>query len=387
MPELQPPANELHQLIQLAETKTVQGRNQLFGQLSALMIDQDFQTSDQERALMVDILNKLLHDVEMKVRQRLSITLARDAAAPKELVVMLANDKIDVAKPILLESELLQDGELLEIIKHRTQEHQMAIAMRENISAVVSSALVETGHEDVITALLKNESAAISQATLDYLVEQSERVDSFQNPLLLRSDLRPEMAKKMYRWVSESLKKKIVADFKIDPSKIDAALEQAAPEIEKADGEENSRKTQALVDAIASSKELTPGLLAKALRDGEIPLFVGLFGKMCDLDAASMQKIVFDAEGEVIALACKAIGFETHQFSDLYKLIRLTRGAGQDARVNEMTQLLNYYEQMKKTTAQNILRSWQRNPAYLDSVNKSSRKAVPQAKRLSHPVT
>ncbi|TAH36187.1 MAG: DUF2336 domain-containing protein [Alphaproteobacteria bacterium] len=377
---------DLLNLVHLAETKSAEGRNELFGQLSNIMIDGQVTSSDQERAMMVDILNKLLHEVEMQVRQSLSSKLARDAKAPKELVVMLANDTIDVARPILLESDLLNDDELLEIIKHRTQEHQMAVAMRENVSEVVSSALVETGQEDVVTTLLQNPSAQISQATLEYLVEQSERVDSYQTPLLSRADLKPDLAKKMYVWVSDTLRKKIVADYKVDPATIEAAMLESVGDAVRDEGADSNKKTMELVEAISKTKELTPGLLAKTLRDGEIPLFVGLFSKMVELDIATMRKIIFEAEGEVIALACKAIGFENHQFSDLYKLIRITRSGSRDVRINEMSHLLSYYEQMKKVTAQNILRSWQRDSSYLDNINKGDKKqAAGQALRLNKP--
>lgn len=386
MTGMQPSTTDLQNLMHLATEKSPEGRNELFGQLSTLMIDGQMSSSDQERALMIDILNKLLHDVEMKVRQSLSAKLARDGKAPKELVIMLANDTIDVARPILLESDLLREDELLEIIKHRTQEHQMAIAMRENVSEVVSSALVEAGHEDVVSTLLQNPSAQISQATLEYLVEQSERVDSYQNPLLSRADLKPDLAKKMYAFVSETLRQKIVDDYKIDPSTIDAALNESVRDAETDTTPDSNKKTMELVEAIAGRKELTPGLLAKTLRDGEIPLFLGLFSKMVELDVETMRKIIFEAEGEVIALTCKATGFETHQFSDLYKLIRITRSGSRDVRINEMSHLLSYYEQMKKVTAQNILRSWQRDPSYLDQINKGDRKqGAGLAMRLSKP--
>ena len=37
---------------------------------------------------------------------------------------------------------------------------------------------------------------------MEYLVEQSKRVDTYQNPLLKRPDLEPDLAKRMYLWVS-----------------------------------------------------------------------------------------------------------------------------------------------------------------------------------------
>ncbi len=365
----QPPL-DYNALMTIAEDRTSQSRGALFGQISTLLVDTHMATSDRERALMVDIIDRLFHDVEMQVRQELSSRLSKQNSAPKELITMLANDTIEVAKPILLESDLLRDEELLEIIKHRTQEHQMAIAMRQKVSEVISDALVEAGHQDVVKTLLENTNAQISQATLEYLVEQSERVDLYQNPLLNRADLQPQLAKKMYSFVSETLKKKIVEEFKIDPATIESGLQDSVESIFAAEETDGYARTMELVEAICKSKELTPSLLSKTLSDGEIPLFVGLFSKMAEMPLKAAKKILFDSDGEVFALACKAMGFETHQFSDMYKLVRITRSGSRDVRITEMSHLLSYFEQLKRTTAQNILRSWQRDPGYLDSINK-----------------
>ena len=58
---------------------------------------------------------------------------------------MLANDDIEVAYPILAFNKVLQDADLIEVIRHRTLEHQLVIAIREDVSEAVSDALVRTG--------------------------------------------------------------------------------------------------------------------------------------------------------------------------------------------------------------------------------------------------
>lgn len=374
------------ELLKIANDKTADGRGGLFEHISDLLFDDTAAANDRERALMVDILQRLLHDVEMQLRKELSGRLSERKDAPHELLITLANDEIEVARPILMASDLLRDEELLEIIKHRTAEHQMAIAMRKSLSESISSALVEAGNEDVVTTLLQNPNAQISEATLGYLVEQSQRVDSYQNPLLSRADLKPDLAKKMYKWVSDTLKQKIVTEFKISPAEIEKTLEQSVETIFSQEDDNNMQKTVELVEAISKSRELTPGLLAKTLRDGEIPLFVAMFSKMTELDMPVAKKILFEGEGTVFALACKALGLDTNQFSDLYKLVRLTRSSGRDGRITEMSQLLSYFEQLKRTTAQNILRSWQREPQYLNALNKTSEKK-PQQRIPNQPST
>ena len=92
--------------------------------------------------------------------------LAGRPDTPEDLVLTLANDEIEVAHPILLNSEVLKDPDLIEIVQHRTMEHQVAIAMRPKVSEQVSDALVETKNETIITTLLSNRNALISNSTM-----------------------------------------------------------------------------------------------------------------------------------------------------------------------------------------------------------------------------
>ncbi|MFB3055426.1 MAG: DUF2336 domain-containing protein [Alphaproteobacteria bacterium] len=167
----------------------------------------------------------------MSVRRKLANQLAALDNVPHELIVTLANDEIEVAYPILVKSKLLYDTDLIEIIRHRTLQHQLSIAMHRALSEGVSDALVENGDEDVIKTLLENTNARIAKSTMEYLVEQSKRVDSFQNPILRRPDLDRELAKRMYWWVSAALKIYVAEHFDIDPMELDEALDTTVAEI------------------------------------------------------------------------------------------------------------------------------------------------------------
>ena len=163
------------------------------------------------------------------VRRILSERLAERLDAPRDLVVTLANDEIEVAHPILVKSEVLQDPELIEIVQHRTMEHQVAVAMRPNISEQVSNVLVQTNNEEVITALLSNQDAPISNTTMNHLVEQSAQVPGYQEPLVNRHDLPRALLKKLYWGVSAALRKHVLANFDLEPSDAPAPASETAP--------------------------------------------------------------------------------------------------------------------------------------------------------------
>ena len=128
----------------------MEGRTRLVQIVGDLFFEDKLVLSERERLLMTDILRQLIHDVEITVRKALAIRLADESNAPPDLVSTLANDQVEVAHPILLKSTVLQDIELIEIVKHRTLEHPLAITMRKTLSEALSDALVDTGNAKVI---------------------------------------------------------------------------------------------------------------------------------------------------------------------------------------------------------------------------------------------
>jgi len=222
---------EVVDLLALARDRSIDGRTRLVQIVGDLFFDSGRVLSDRERSHMTEILRQLIHDVEKSVRRAVADRLASEAKAPSDLVVALANDEIEVAYPILTESAVLQDIELIEVMAHRSMKHQLAISIRESLSETVSGALVDTGDIDVIKSLLENASAAISQKTMEYLVEESQRVDAYRNPLVHRHDLNPALAKRLYWWVSAALRNHILETYKIDPTELEETIESAVVDL------------------------------------------------------------------------------------------------------------------------------------------------------------
>jgi len=218
---------DLDSLFDLARQKSKEGRQSLLRTVEDLFYHKGQELTDRERALMGNILRHLVTEVERQVRRQVAERMAEREDAPRELLLALANDEIEVAHPLLTKSRALHDSDLIEIIKHRTQAHQLAISVRKGLSEDVSQALVETGDTDVITSLLKNGEAGISRSLMEYLVAESKRVDSYQMPLVHRQDLPADLARKMYWWVSAALREHIIEHFDVDPTTLDDTIETA----------------------------------------------------------------------------------------------------------------------------------------------------------------
>ncbi len=365
---------DLHALLQLALNKSIEGRELLSSQIAQLSMDRDHLLSDQERDLISQILDKLIHEFEVPIRAKLSERLSRNPAAPRGLVIALANDEIDVARPVLLRSNLLSDSNLIQIIQHRSRQHQIAIARRRELSEAVSDELVGTNDRDVITTLLENQSAKISEATLAYLTEQSEHVDEFQEPLVRRHDLSKDLAMKLYWLVAAGLRAEIMKTHDIHPTSLDDALEGAVQDVAndastKSNGPNNLEATAAeLARHLATERKLNAGTLIKTLRQGEVPLFEALFEEWSGIAMPRRAEVLYGPGGEALAIVCLALGVSKQDFATLFLLTRAVGNGGSKTSPANLARATRIYDRAKREDAAHVLRSWQRNQDFQAAV-------------------
>ncbi len=354
-------------LLALAHDRSIDGRTRLVQIVGDLFFDSERVLSDLERSHMTEILRRLIHDVEKSVRRAVADRLAAEAKAPSDLVVSLANDEIEVAYPILTESAVLQDIELIEVISHRSLNHQLAISIRESLSETVSGALVETGDTDVIKSLLENASAAISHQTMAYLVEESQRIDAYRNPLVRRHDLDPALAKRLYWWVSAALRSHILETYRIDPTELEETIEGAVVDLmaeEKID-DPVKRQSAELAERLEAVDKITPALLIQTLRQGEITLFEDLFARLTGLDTVVVRRSIFEPGGEGLAIACKAVGIEKPDFASIFLLSRSARPGDKVVDPSELSAVISLFDRMRPYSAIKVLRRWRLDPNFL----------------------
>src|SRR5437660_1052953 len=92
------------------------------------------QLSPDHLALFDEVMTKAVVYIEGKVRAELSARLAPIAGAPEGIVRSLAkDDDIEVAGPVLEQSERLTERDLLEIAKAKGQEHLLKLSGRSQL--------------------------------------------------------------------------------------------------------------------------------------------------------------------------------------------------------------------------------------------------------------
>jgi uncharacterized protein (DUF2336 family) len=340
--------SDMNRLAELAADPAGTPRGEIYMAVASLYRSQAALLSPRERSLMREILQRLTRDVEMAIRIKLAERLADDPDAPLDLILLLCDDTIEVARPLILRSRKLTDEQLLALVKSARTAHQTACAERPHIGEPVTEALAEVGAEPVLVALLRNVTAKIAGPTFETLVEKSRALPSLQELLAHRGDLPAPLANQMCDWVSDALKQHISTKFPVEPQKIEQASKavQMPPAPDPLDG---GRK---LVDKLAAAGQLRAGFLLRVLHQGQIDLFEIAFGKMLGLETARIKHVLYESGPRPVALACRAVGIDRCVFSTVYNLSRQRRGMRTSLSGEERAEVEAIFDGYSKAEAQ-----------------------------------
>lgn len=354
---MSPIASNLNNLVDLARERTSQGRRDLLREITDLFFDAPADLNQTEVDLFGDVIGDLVREMEIEVRAGLSERLSQSPEAPANVIEMLANDEIEVARPVLGDSPVLCSEALIRIVKRRSQEHKLAISLRKHIDEATSEVLVEGGDDAVIEAIVKNPGAQLSRNAMTTVVRKSEHNKNLQRPLISRQDLPADLMHQMFWWVSNILRERILAmTDNIDQSILDEFFSDTQDMFDRdaSGADDNCSPAQKFIRRKAALGQLNEALLVELLRSGQVPEFVVGFARLTELDIETARKIILDHGCEPLAITCKACSFDRSTFATIEMLTY--NGPAREAR--EVFELLEVYDRVSVESARRAIRFW-----------------------------
>jgi uncharacterized protein (DUF2336 family) len=157
-----------------------------------------------------EIIGRLAEEIEIAARVRLANKLAPSNNAPFNVIKKLAfDDSIDVAGPVLRQSERLDTKMLVENARCKSQQHLLAISKRKSISDDVTDVLVGRGNKEVVASVAANGGASFSGPGFLKLVQRSEDDSILAGNLGLRKDIPRHLFQQLISKASEEVKRKL----------------------------------------------------------------------------------------------------------------------------------------------------------------------------------
>ncbi len=142
-------------------------------------------------SLAMSALTTLVADEALRVRMAIAEVLKEMPHAPRALILQLAHDPcVAVSDPIIRLSPLLNADDLLALVAEPVGPTTLiSVARRPYLAARVADRIAADGDVDAITALLGNQTSAISEAALDRLIASAVDQPKWQVGLARRPHL------------------------------------------------------------------------------------------------------------------------------------------------------------------------------------------------------
>jgi uncharacterized protein (DUF2336 family) len=291
----------------------------------------------QIQGLLNSIFLGLVAGAEREIRTRLAGKLSAAEWAPPALINVLALDEIEIARPIIAASPVLQDTDLIRLLVEATIEHQIEVARRPNLGAEVVAAIFKASEPAVLTALASNHSAALAPADMKRLVEAARGIAALRTPLARHPKLNGELALQLYVWVGQAMRQSLSERFRLEPKLIEGALAQAVQEahygapagqgvvVLARDGEREAMEHR-LIEKLHAAGQLRPGYLVRALQEGRLSLFAIALATLGRFEANQVQRVIDSDRPELLGLACAAVGIDRSVFPSILEMIRGLNG-------------------------------------------------------------
>ena len=345
-----------HKLHGLAKDDKPLARAELTSAVSELL---EMELSPRESELIADVLIGLMRQAELDLREALSERLAALDNVPLRLVLQLANDEIEVAAPVLSQSPVLGDMDLIYIIKSKGPSYWEAIAKREYMSNQVMNLLSDTRDIDTAITLAKNEKITLTDHSLTVLSDMAQNSDNLAMPLLRRDEATKDIAKALFKYVGEEIKTFIKTEYGISEGSIVDSVDQVMIDlVEASEAVSEFSPTASMVSDAERYKQkglLTMKLMLSSLRRGQIQAFIAQFSKFTGLQPDTTLEILSQSSGQGLAVACKAFEISKEDFVSVFLLTNRVRNQGRMVDLNDMTKAINYYNRIKPDVARGII--------------------------------
>jgi len=311
------------------------------------------------------VIARLIDHVERRALVELSTRLAPLRQAPPDVVQRLAaDDDIEIAGPMLAQSERLSDQSLVAIAERKSQSHLSKIADRAKLSAAVTDALVDRGDRDVVSKVAANSGAQLSKTGMSMLVMRASGDDELTDAVGQRPDIPPALFKQLLAHATERARQRLLATAKPDAREaINRVLGQIAKQIgSRTVSRKDYAAAERLVQSFSQDTALTRSKVFEFADGNRIAELVAALSILSNIPIAFVGRLICDAEPFGAMVLCRAINLE---WSIAHAV--LTTMPGSAGPLTDQPQLTyGDYERLSVPSAQRLLGFWQAGQAAPD---------------------
>jgi uncharacterized protein (DUF2336 family) len=342
----------------LSNSASSDQRRELLRQVTDALTNNARSPSEAEFAELDEVLTLAASEYSTQVRTEFARLVAASVTRFCHASEQFAMDEIEVAQPVLRHSRALSEETLLRVVTEKSQAHILAVSRRDGVSEKLSEAIVSKGSDEVVSSLLANSQARISDSTYEVVAKRAETSKLLQAPFVRRQGVPIDLLNDLYLKVEKDLRKEIVEKFEsVPPADLQKAFERSRARVTTAFRRmpEDMALARKRLSLIEGNKQLGPQMLVALLREGKESrtTFKLALARMVDVPFDVIEPAVDASDIDTLALVCRGANFDRPLFVTLaIGLDSTEKGLG---RVEEFGKL---YESVPVAAAQRALRFW-----------------------------
>jgi hypothetical protein len=289
---------------------TAESRTRALWHTTDLMIAGRY--SDDEIWTFGEVIGRLADEIEVAARAQLAKRLARFDKAPVNIIHKLAfDDEIEVAGPVLRESERLEEYALVANVCTKGQPHMLAITKRKSLDPAVTDVLVERGDQEVVSSVANNNGARFSKFGFLHMIKRAEGDSILAEQLGLREDIPRHLFQRLIAKASDDVKKRLEHERPAMVDQIQSSVTDITGELQSKFGPVSrsyfvAKRVVATQHRQGNLNEDSISLYARSHKLDEVTIGLSL---LCALPGDVIERAVLDQKREMLLILAKALDF------------------------------------------------------------------------------
>jgi uncharacterized protein (DUF2336 family) len=334
---------------------TVARRVETLRRVTDLFLGGAVDYSDEQVALFDDVFHCLMRHIEASAKALLANRLAMvDTAPPLTIRTLAFDDLIEVAAPVLSQSERLDDDALIETARSKSQAHLMAISTRKSLSGAVTDVLILRGDDDVVQSTVNNPGAQFTERGYTRLVNRAEGDDNLATCIGLRPSIPRHHYLKLLAKASATVRARLEAANPPLVGDVSAAVKEATRRARSAPSA-ITRETliaQGLVKSLYEDGRLDEHQVAAFAEGGKFDETNAAIAALANVPVAVAETMMVESRSEGVLILSKVSGMS---WSTVKAIINMRDDlSGMDR--TDLEACRNTYERLRQSTAQQVLR-------------------------------
>jgi len=258
------------------------------------------------------VIGRLADEIEIAARAQLARRLAVFDRAPVNIIHKLAfDDSIEVAGPVLRDSERLESYALVANVCTKDQTHLLAISQRKALEETVTDVLVTRGNQEVVNSVAINTGARLSDFGFLHMIKRAEGDSILAEQLGLRQDIPRHIFQQLIAKASDDVKKRLECERPEMVDQIQSSVTNVAGELQSKFGPVSrsyfvAKRVVATQHREGNLNENSISGYARSHKLEEVTIGLSL---LCALPGDVIERALLDKNRETLLIMAKALDF------------------------------------------------------------------------------